>query len=123
MHCWRSTSPSWYTSGRGGTTSGRRSASGSGAALREALREPRLDFFGVIAEGARLPLVDDGPRFVDDVEALRPPRVHRVGGILDRVDQQRDLVGETLDEVVGNRDALLAGRRLGIADAFRDVGV
>jgi hypothetical protein len=72
----------------------------------------------VIPERARLSLVEDHAFLIDDVEPFGPARIERVGGILDRVDDHRDLVMEALDEIVRDGDAL--GGRLGlrITDLF-----
>ncbi len=82
----------------------------------EAIREPVVDFLGVVFEGPVAAFVGDAALLVDDVEAFGPGRVGVVGRVVHFVDAKGHGVFETLREVVGDGDALLESFRLGVAD-------
>ena len=97
----RSTSRSWSTSGRGATSF---ASAASGGRVREPLREPGLDLLGVIAERARLALVDDRARTRRRCRSARAsPRRAALAGFSIGSTYERHRVVETLHEVVGDR--------------------
>lgn len=85
--------------------------------------EPGAHFLGIVVEGPHAAAIGDAAGFIDDVEALGPCGVGVVGGVAHIVDAEGDGIVKTLDEIIGDSDALGEGFRLGVANIIFDVGL
>src|SRR6516164_2795640 len=59
---------------------------------------------------------------VDQVETIRPAGILPLDGIVDAVDQRRELNPQLSDATLGNIEPLSIGLRIAIDDAVADVG-
>jgi hypothetical protein len=88
---------------------------------REFLLEPGARFLGMKVEGAEPAAVNNFSGFIEDIDALGPTGVERVGGVGHGIDTDWNREMETLGEIVGDGHALGERFRLRIADPFINV--
>ena len=76
----------------------------------------------MVVERAHSPAICDVAGLIDDVDSLWPRGIRIVGGVGHVVDAERYRIFKSIDEIVGDGDALLQRFWLGVADIFLHVG-
>ncbi len=72
----------------------------------------------MVVEGAYAAAIGDATALINDVNAFGPCGIRVVGGIANVVDPEGQCELESLDEIIGDDQALLQRFRLGITDVI-----
>ncbi len=84
--------------------------------------QPFTGFFRLVIERSDSAAIGDASALINDVNPLGPGSVRIVGGVAHIVDAEGQGEFESLDEIVGDHDALLQRFWLGVADFILQIG-
>jgi hypothetical protein len=80
--------------------------------------EPFADFAGIVIEWPYAAAVGNASAFINDVEAFGPGRISLFRGVAHVVDSEGQSEFKSLDEIVGDNDALFERFRLRVTDVI-----